>query len=75
MKRDLLEALGALAAEVYFDALERNPALFTLTGATDVSAEDRALPVLVCIDELIFAIDTVLRPTPKPSPGEEDLPF
>lgn len=76
MNRDLLEALSALAAETYFDALERHPALFTLTGAVDHTDDDRALlPVLVCIDELIVAIGEALDPRRRSAPRDDDLPF
>ena len=80
MNRDLLEALGCLAADAYFDALERHPGLFAITGVERQSEEDRALlPVLVCIDELFLALDHVLHPRP-PVPAQlpaedEGIPF
>ena len=69
MNRDLLEALGCLAADVYFDAIKRHPGLFWITGETEQTAEDRAmLPVLVCIDELFMALDHALNPRDRVSP-------
>ena len=80
MNRDLLEALGCLAADVYFDAIKRHPGLFWITGETEQTAEDRAmLPVLVCIDELFMALDHALNPRPPTStplpPPDDDIPF
>lgn len=70
MNRDLPEALGAVAADLYLDAMKRHPGLFTITGVVEVTDEDRALlPVLRTVDELIHAIDGVLHPKPRdPSP-------
>ena len=81
MNRDLLEALGCLAADVYFDAIKRHPGLFWIAGATEQTAEDRAiLPVLVCLDELMVALDQALHPRPPlalppPTEDDDDIPF
>ena len=87
MNRDLLEALGALAAEVYFDAMNRHPGLFTFTGVTTVTPDDRAImPVLCCIDELFVVLDQALHPETSndlecpdppdvPHRDDDDIPF
>ena len=80
MNRDLLEALSALAVDVYFDAIKRHPGLFWISGVTDQTAADRAvLPVLVCLDELILASDNALNPRPPmvvdPPSVDDDIPF
>jgi hypothetical protein len=85
MNRDLLEALGALAAEVYFDALGRHPGLFLITGERLLSDDDEAvMPVLICIDELVTVIHEALHPSditalfapePPDSPEDDDIPF
>ena len=76
MNRDLLEALGAVAADFYLDAMNRHPGLFTVTGVTTVTDQDRAVfPLLAAIDNLIIEVDRVLRPAPSIQPGDEDLPF
>jgi hypothetical protein len=77
LNRDLLEALGALAAEFYFDAMARHPGLFLATGVEDVTDDDRRVqPVLWEIDELIVVIDRALRPPPAAPPHpDDDLPF
>lgn len=77
MNRDLLEALAAVAADFYVDAMSRHPGLFTITGVDEVTDDDRKLlPVLWQIDELIIVIDRVLRPRPTPPPHpDDDLPF
>lgn len=77
MNRDLLEALGAVAAEFYFDAMARHPGLFFATGVEEITADDRLVqPVLWEIDELILAIDRALRPPPPAPPHpDDDLPF
>lgn len=73
MNRDLLDALGALAAEVYFDALQRHPGLFTITGKPPTPADLPLLPVLAAIDELIWALGALSNP-PRPE-SDDDLPF
>lgn len=76
MNRDLLEALGALAAEFYFDALERHPGLFLITGVEEQTDDDRRVaPVLWQLDELILVIDRALRPKPAAPHPNDDLPF
>lgn len=76
MNRELLEALGAVAAEVYFDAMRRHPSLFAFTCETEVTDDDRAVwPVLMCIDELLVLLDTALSPPRLTSPTDDDLPF
>lgn len=76
MNRDLLEALAAVAGELYLDALKRHPGLFLITGVETVTDEDRAVfPVLVQIDELLLSIDRALRPRPTPPHPDDDLPF
>ena len=78
MNRDLLDALGALAAEFYFDALERYP---TLMGPGDPDGETLVVwAVVLHLDELFVCIQTAQqfddsghRPL-APSPQEE-LPF
>lgn len=77
MNREMLEALGALASEFYFDALERHPGLFTITGVEAQSDDDRRIaPVLWQIDELILVIDRAMRPRPvSPPHPDDDLPF
>lgn len=80
MNRDLLEALAAVAAEYYFDALNRHPGLFTITGVTTATPEDhRAAPILWVIDQLLVEIDRALGPPrarpPAPPPDDDDIPF
>lgn len=82
MNRDLLEALGVLAADVYQDAMKRHPGLFAITGVTHQTDDDRAvLPVLVCLDELFVALDNALHPRPPlvvpPAldDADDDIPF
>lgn len=82
MNRDLLEALGCLAADVYFDAMKRHPGLFAITGVEDQTADDRVvLPVLVCLDELFVALDNARHPRPPlvvpplPELDDDDIPF
>jgi hypothetical protein len=76
MNRDLLEALSAVAADVYLDAMARHPGLFLISGVDEISDEDLALwPVLMCIDELLELLGAALEPQSQPSPAEDDLPF
>jgi hypothetical protein len=77
VNRDLLEALGALAADFYLDAMSRHPGLFACSGVEDATDDDRRIaPVLWQIDELIIVIDRVLRPPPVlPPHPDDDLPF
>jgi hypothetical protein len=87
MNRDLLEALEAVAAELYLDAMKRHPGLFTITGVEKVTDEDRAVfPVLTCIDELLIHIHDALNsatwnefeyPDPADDDGypDDDIPF
>ncbi len=57
MNRELLEALGAVAADVYFDAMRRHPGLFAITGETRVTDEDRKIwPVLMCIVSTLLTV-------------------
>jgi hypothetical protein len=67
MNRDLLEALSAVAADLYLDSMKRHPGLFTITGVVEVTDEDRAMMrVLATVDELIFEIARVLHPERAP---------
>ncbi len=76
MNRELLEALGAVAADVYLDAIHRHPGLFHITGVVRVTDDDlRLFPVLLLIDELLLAVDTALEEPPDPPSEPEDIPF
>lgn len=76
MNRELLEALGAVAADVYIDAMQRHPGLFHLTGVDGASDDDLAVwMVLMCLDELFPLLSRALESPPPPSVGDEDLPF
>lgn len=76
MNRELLEALAAVAADVYADALERHPGLFLISGVEQVTDDDRAVfPVLLQIDELLFVLDQALRPRPPTPHPDDDIPF
>lgn len=76
MNRDLLEALGALAADVYLDAMKRHPGLFPFTDVRATDEDRRLLPILWQLDQLLVELERVLRPAPavKPPP-DDDIPF
>ena len=77
MNRELLEALGALAADFYFDALQGHPGLLDPTRLVD----DEALViwrVLLALDELWIPLQDAKdfgRPELSSTPVDEDLPF
>lgn len=83
MNRDLLEALAAVTADVYIDAIHHHPALFAITNVADVTDDDRLVfPVLMLIDDLLLALDIALddpseRVITEPlviRPGDDDQP-
>ena len=80
MNRDLLEALGALASDFYFDALERHPGLL-LDPLAEVTDEDLVIwRVLMVLDELFPPLRDALDfdaqvGLPAAQTVEEDLPF
>jgi hypothetical protein len=76
MNRELLEALGAVAADVYVDAMQRHPGLFHITGVDGVNDEDLAVwMVLMCLDELFPLLSQALEPSAPIPAGDEELPF
>lgn len=82
MNRDLLEALAEVAAAYYVDAMHRHPGLFTVTGVTATTDDDRVVaPVLWRIDQLLLDIQRALdpmahvqqQPGPPPLPDDDDI--
>lgn len=82
MNRDLLDALAAISARFYFDALERYPALL-LDASQDPDDEGMVVwRVLLHLDELAIAVRDAQQFDDDRSPGlrddnnrQEDLPF
>jgi hypothetical protein len=82
VNRELLEALADVAAAYYVDAMHRHPGLFTVTGVTVTTVDDRVVaPVLWRIDQLLLDIQRALDPMPHvqlpvpPPPDDDDIPF
>lgn len=81
MNRDLLEALAAVATDYYLDAMSRHAGLFTMTGVTTTTDDDRRVaPVLWTIDQLLLEIECALGPPrtarrPVAPPDDDDIPF
>ncbi len=77
MNRDLLDALGAIAAEFYWDSLDRYPCLFRDPRERADNEAILVWQVLMVIDELAIAVQAAKEfdHHPVEDDSQERLPF